>query len=144
MKTSPSIQIYRLCLLLLRPRPVNGENGSGGLPLRKGLPHVIYCRLWRWPDLQSQNELKPLEHCEYAYHLKKDEVCINPYHYTKVEPLSILVPKNIQQQQQQQQSLSHTPQASVTDLINQQHQQFALDDLNNTVPHNTQFSNALK
>lgn len=120
-------------LLILSPRnrPVNGENGSG-LPPRKGVPHVIYCRLWRWPDLQSQNELKPVEHCEYAYHLKKDEVCINPYHYTKVEPLSILVPKNLQQQQQQ--SLPHTPQASVTDLNN--HQQYSLDDLSNTVPHN--------
>jgi hypothetical protein len=20
---------------------------------RKGLPHVIYCRVWRWPNLQS-------------------------------------------------------------------------------------------
>lgn len=118
---------------------MNGENGSG-LPPRKGVPHVIYCRLWRWPDLQSQNELKPVEHCEYAYHLKKDEVCINPYHYTKVEPLSILVPKNLQQQQLQ--SLPHTPQASVTDLIN--HQQYSLDDLSTTVPHNAQYSNALK
>lgn len=85
-----------------RVRPTNGENG---VALRKGLPHVIYCRLWRWPDLQSQNELKALDNCENAFHLKKDEVCINPYHYMKIEqPLAyVLVPKNIPQSQQQQQ-----------------------------------------
>ena len=48
---------------------------------RKGLPHVIYCRLWRWPDLQSHNELKAIEHCDFAFHLKKEEVCVNPFHY---------------------------------------------------------------
>ena len=52
---------------------------------RKGLPHVIYCRLWRWPDLQSHQELRAVEPCEYAFHLKKNEVCVNPYHYTRVE-----------------------------------------------------------
>lgn len=52
---------------------------------RKGLPHVIYCRLWRWPDLHSHHELRAIEACEYAFHLKKDEVCINPYHYQRVE-----------------------------------------------------------
>ena len=52
---------------------------------RKGLPHVIYCRVWRWPDLQSHHELKPLEFCEYAFGLKQDEVCINPCHYRRVE-----------------------------------------------------------
>ena len=52
---------------------------------RKGLPHVIYCRVWRWPDLQSHHELKPLELCEYAFGLKQDEVCVNPYHYKRVE-----------------------------------------------------------
>lgn len=52
---------------------------------RKGLPHVIYCRVWRWPDLQSHHELKPLECCEYAFGLKQKEVCINPYHYRRVE-----------------------------------------------------------
>jgi MAD (mothers against decapentaplegic) family protein 2/3 len=52
---------------------------------RKGLPHVIYCRLWRWPDLQSHHELRAVEHCEFAFQHKKDEVCINPYHYTRVE-----------------------------------------------------------
>lgn len=52
---------------------------------RKGLPHVIYCRVWRWPDLQSHHELKPLDCCEYAFCLKQKEVCINPYHYRRVE-----------------------------------------------------------
>lgn len=52
---------------------------------RKGLPHVIYCRLWRWPDLHSHHELRAIETCEYAFNLKKDEVCINPYHYQRVE-----------------------------------------------------------
>ena len=52
---------------------------------RKGLPHVIYCRLWRWPDLQNHQELRAIDGCEYAFHLKKDEVCVNPYHYTRIE-----------------------------------------------------------
>jgi len=52
---------------------------------RKGLPHVIYCRVWRWPDLQSHHELKPLDCCEYPFSAKQKEVCINPYHYKRVE-----------------------------------------------------------
>ena len=52
---------------------------------RKGLPHVIYCRLWRWPDLQSHHELRAVDLCEFAFHTKKDEVCVNPYHYQRVE-----------------------------------------------------------
>ncbi|UYV81831.1 SMAD2 [Cordylochernes scorpioides] len=50
-----------------------------------GLPHVIYCRLWRWPDLQNHHELRGIETCEFAFNLKKDEVCVNPYHYERVE-----------------------------------------------------------
>uniref|UniRef100_A0A8C6WKX9 Mothers against decapentaplegic homolog n=1 Tax=Neogobius melanostomus TaxID=47308 RepID=A0A8C6WKX9_9GOBI len=64
---------------------------------RKGLPHVIYCRLWRWPDLQSHHELRAVELCEFAFHTKKDEVCVNPYHYQRVEtPVlpPVLVPRH--------------------------------------------------
>jgi len=64
---------------------------------RKGLPHVIYCRVWRWPDLQSHHELKPLDICEFPFTSKQMEVCINPYHYKRVEsPVMppVLVPRH--------------------------------------------------
>eukprot|EP00112_Aurelia_sp_Birch-Aquarium-sp1_P026474 Seg940.5 transcript_id=Seg940.5/GoldUCD/mRNA.D3Y31 product="Mothers against decapentaplegic 3" protein_id=Seg940.5/GoldUCD/D3Y31 len=63
---------------------------------RKGLPHVIYCKLWRWPDLQSHHELRAIDVCEFAFHLKKKLVCVNPYHYQRVEtPVlpPVLVPR---------------------------------------------------
>lgn len=58
---------------------------------------MIYCRVWRWPDLQSHHELKPLELCQYPFSSKQKEVCINPYHYKRVEsPVlpPVLVPRH--------------------------------------------------
>ncbi|CAH1400794.1 unnamed protein product [Nezara viridula] len=63
---------------------------------RKALPHVIYCRVWRWPDLQSHHELKPMEHCRYPFSSKQKDICINPYHYKRIEsPVlpPVLVPR---------------------------------------------------
>uniref|UniRef100_A0A672G9W8 Mothers against decapentaplegic homolog n=1 Tax=Salarias fasciatus TaxID=181472 RepID=A0A672G9W8_SALFA len=87
---------------------------------KKGLPHVIYCRLWRWPDLHSHHELRAIEACEYAFHLKKDEVCINPYHYQRVEtPVlpPVLVPRHSE-------ILPELP---------------PLDDYTHSIPENTNF-----
>jgi len=50
---------------------------------RKGFPHIIYAKLWRFPDLHK-NELRQINICQYAYEKKLDMVCVNPYHYERI------------------------------------------------------------
>ncbi|XP_064645987.1 mothers against decapentaplegic homolog 3-like isoform X2 [Lineus longissimus] len=88
---------------------------------RKGLPHVIYSRLWRWPELQSHHELRPTENCEYAFSLKREEVCVNPYHYTKVE--TPVLPPVLVPRQTGEPPTEYPP----------------LDDFSNTVPDNIDY-----
>ena len=66
---------------------------------RKGLPHVIYCRIFRWPDLQTPHALRGIDSCEFTFAAKQTEVCVNPYHYERVDiPIlpPVLVPKCVE------------------------------------------------
>ncbi|XP_069702978.1 mothers against decapentaplegic homolog 3 isoform X1 [Periplaneta americana] len=95
---------------------------------RKGLPHVIYCRLWRWPELQSHHELRALDNCEFAFNLKRDEVCVNPYHYQRIETPAlpaILVPRHTAPSEDCQSSLFPSAGSG--------------GELSSSVPENTQF-----
>uniref|UniRef100_A0A670K241 Mothers against decapentaplegic homolog n=1 Tax=Podarcis muralis TaxID=64176 RepID=A0A670K241_PODMU len=48
-------------------------------------PHTLFCRLWRWPEVQSHDDLRSMETCANAYKKQKSKVCVNPYHFEKVE-----------------------------------------------------------
>uniref|UniRef100_A0A8C6E277 MH1 domain-containing protein n=1 Tax=Moschus moschiferus TaxID=68415 RepID=A0A8C6E277_MOSMO len=85
---------------------------------RKGLPHVI-CS-WLWHELHSHHELKAIENCEYAFNLKKDEVCVNPNHYQRVET-PVLPPV-----------LVHRHTEILTELP-------PLDDYTHSIPENSNF-----
>jgi mothers against decapentaplegic homolog 3 len=47
-------------------------------------PVVAFCRIWRWPDLNTHLELRPNEACTFAFQHEKDQICVNPYHYERV------------------------------------------------------------
>lgn len=63
-----------------------------GNAMRRGQPHVLYCRMWRFPWIKSPTELKSIARCDYPYHKRLDQVCINPFHYEAVKPQAPHVP----------------------------------------------------
>lgn len=91
------------------PRSLDGRLEV--LKNHKGIPHAIYCKIWRFPDIDSHYHIKSIEQCqcpfintneqEYPFITNEQtEVCANPYHYERVHldnPVyaPIMVPKNI-------------------------------------------------
>ena len=43
---------------------------------RKGFPHVIYAKIWRWPDLHK-NELKQMDLCNFGFDMKDKDLVRN-------------------------------------------------------------------
>uniref|UniRef100_A0AC34QBC1 Mothers against decapentaplegic homolog n=1 Tax=Panagrolaimus sp. JU765 TaxID=591449 RepID=A0AC34QBC1_9BILA len=49
---------------------------------RKGVPHVVYARIWRWPNV-NKNELQKMDICRIPND-HPDLICINPFHYERI------------------------------------------------------------
>ncbi|KAI6660902.1 Smad2/3 [Oopsacas minuta] len=49
----------------------------------------VFCKIWRWADLQSVHELKSIDKCNYSSYKTPDEACANPYHYVRIEKPSL-------------------------------------------------------
>ncbi|KAF7636880.1 Mothers against decapentaplegic-like protein [Meloidogyne graminicola] len=72
---------------------------------RKGIPNVVYARIWRWPNV-NKSELVKLPICQTPSN-HPDLICINPYHYDRIVSHELtsfkidpLLPSINQQQQQ--------------------------------------------
>ena len=63
------------------PKTLDGRLQIAG---RKCVPHEVYAKIWRWPDLQKHELRKDEEKCNFA--LMESSVCVNPYHYTRILP----------------------------------------------------------
>ncbi|EEC08547.1 conserved hypothetical protein [Ixodes scapularis] len=71
-----------LMLLAVRSR---GRSGRACVPLAVAdaseAPHVLCCRLWRWPQLRHHWELRRMPWCGAS----PLSVCCNPYHWSIVQ-----------------------------------------------------------
>lgn len=71
-----------LMLLAVRSR---GRSGRACVPLAVAdaaeAPHVLCCRLWRWPQLRHHWELRRMPWCGTS----PLSVCCNPYHWSIVQ-----------------------------------------------------------
>lgn len=104
----------------------------------KALPHVIYGRVWRWPDLQSHHELKAVKSCEFPFSAKKTDICINPYHYERVANNSMLPPILVPRHSESAPGYSLLP--SATQPPNSQQTPYNMNYANNGFGPNTGFS----
>ena len=65
------------CVLL--PRTVDGRIFING---KKYDAQTYFCRLWRFPNVKSRNQLEMHEGCANALE-DMDNMCVNPYHFEK-------------------------------------------------------------
>lgn len=67
------------------------SNKDGRIVLPSGrcpLPHVLYAKIWMFPTLSDQNEIRPIEGCRGWNLTLGNEVCVNPNHYQRIKIFS--------------------------------------------------------
>ena len=47
-------------------------------------PYILCCRVFRWPDLSKDTDMKRLPCCERQNEEKEAVICCNPYHWSLV------------------------------------------------------------
>ncbi|XP_040270236.1 mothers against decapentaplegic homolog 6 [Bufo bufo] len=90
-----------LCTLLEAVESRGAAPGACVLVTRAGPPpHLLLCRLFRWPELQHPGQLKALSGCQGPGGADSNGMCCNPYHYSRLcgpesppPPYSRLSPK---------------------------------------------------
>lgn len=88
----PSLCAVPPCLLFLRSPLLPSALPFFQVGQRKGLPHIIFCQVFRWPELSSHHEVRAIASCQYSFYAKREEVCINPYHYHRTLVPPVVVP----------------------------------------------------
>ncbi|XP_030046323.1 SMAD family member 6 isoform X2 [Microcaecilia unicolor] len=84
----------RALVALLEAVESRGATGGGCLPLPlpppqppRPPPHLVLCRLFRWPELQHPDQLKALSGCQSqgpGGAGQGGSVCCNPYHFSRL------------------------------------------------------------
>ncbi|EFO96858.1 CRE-DAF-3 protein [Caenorhabditis remanei] len=92
---------YTGCITI--PRTLDGRLQVHG---RKGFPHVVYGKLWRFSEM-TKNETRHVDHCKHAFEMKTDAVCVNPYHYEIV--IGTMIVGQRESHDSREMSSTHTP-----------------------------------
>lgn len=73
-------------------RLTKSQDGRIQVCHRKMQLHLMSCRVFRWPDLQQHSELSTSACCETPNRSDFNKVCVNPYHYNRVDRSAPLYP----------------------------------------------------
>ncbi|KAI3378795.1 hypothetical protein SNEBB_000795 [Seison nebaliae] len=71
--------MYTKCVCIKRT-----QDGRLQICTKKTWPHLLYSRIFRWPDMGKREQLLTEPTCRYSFNCTAEKLlCINPYHYQR-------------------------------------------------------------